>query len=117
VDSIVKPLYLGSLCTTLCWNVQVAAVVAYLVCSIFSASYVINFVVTAALLAIDFWIVKNVTGRLLVGLRWWNDVDEQGRSTWRFESLDQQVFFSPLQQACLSGATTMSYQRCEDAKM
>jgi hypothetical protein len=81
--------------------VQVAAVVAYLVCSIFSASYVINFVVTAALLAIDFWIVKNVTGRLLVGLR----------------SLDQQVFFSPLQQACLSGATTMSYQRCEDAKM
>lgn len=28
--------------------------------------------------AIDFWIVKNVTGRLLVGLRWWVDFDEEG---------------------------------------
>jgi hypothetical protein len=26
------------------------------------------------LLAFDFWTVKNVTGRLLVGLRWWNEV-------------------------------------------
>ena len=28
--------------------------------------------------AIDFWIVKNVSGRLLVGLRWWIDFDEDG---------------------------------------
>uniref|UniRef100_A0A7I4DLM1 Golgi apparatus membrane protein TVP23 n=1 Tax=Physcomitrium patens TaxID=3218 RepID=A0A7I4DLM1_PHYPA len=34
---------------------------------------------------------KNVTGRLLVGLRWWNDVDERGESTWKFESLNQQA--------------------------
>lgn len=26
--------------------------------------------------AIDFWITKNVTGRLLVGLRWWEEIDE-----------------------------------------
>lgn len=26
------------------------------------------------LLAFDFWTVKNVSGRLLVGLRWWNKV-------------------------------------------
>ncbi|KAG0578573.1 hypothetical protein KC19_4G033900 [Ceratodon purpureus] len=70
---------------------KVAAVISYLLCGLFSSSYVINFVVTAALLAIDFWIVKNVTGRLLVGLRWWNDVDEHGQSTWKFESLDQQA--------------------------
>lgn len=37
------------------------------------------------LLAADFWVVKNITGRLLVGLRWWNQVD--GDSTkWIFES-------------------------------
>lgn len=36
----------------------------------------------------DFWVVKNVTGRLLVGLRWWNDVSEEGEG-WRFESLDE----------------------------
>ena len=34
----------------------------------------------------DFWTVKNVTGRLLVGLRWWNHVDEDGKSHWVFEN-------------------------------
>ncbi|MEQ2169451.1 hypothetical protein GOODEAATRI_025358 [Goodea atripinnis] len=38
------------------------------------------------LLSCDFWTVKNVSGRLLVGLRWWNQVDEDGRSRWVFES-------------------------------
>ena len=31
---------------------------------------------------------KNVSGRLLVGLRYWNEIDEAGVSTWRFESRD-----------------------------
>lgn len=26
--------------------------------------------------AIDFWVTKNITGRLLVGLRWWEEIDE-----------------------------------------
>lgn len=38
------------------------------------------------LLSCDFWTVKNVSGRLLVGLRWWNQVDENGKSHWVFES-------------------------------
>lgn len=29
---------------------------------------------------------QNVSGRLLVGLRWWNQVDEDGKSHWVFES-------------------------------
>lgn len=33
-------------------------------------------------------VCKNVTGRLLVGLRYWNEIDEAGVSTWRFESRD-----------------------------
>jgi len=37
-------------------------------------------------LACDFWTVKNVTGRLLVGLRWWNDVKEDGSSEWKFQA-------------------------------
>jgi hypothetical protein len=28
----------------------------------------------------------DVLGRLLVGLRWWNYVDEEGNSKWMFES-------------------------------
>lgn len=31
--------------------------------------------------------VKNVSGRLMVGLRWWNDVSETGENEWKFESL------------------------------
>lgn len=44
------------------------------------------------LLSIDFWVVKNVTGRLLVGLRWWNFVDPDGNSTWKFESREVGAF-------------------------
>ncbi|XP_059572506.1 Golgi apparatus membrane protein TVP23 homolog A isoform X1 [Alligator mississippiensis] len=29
---------------------------------------------------------QNVTGRLLVGLRWWNQIDEDGKSHWVFEA-------------------------------
>ncbi|XP_072813212.1 Golgi apparatus membrane protein TVP23 homolog B isoform X1 [Vicugna pacos] len=38
------------------------------------------------LLSCDFWAVKNVTGRLMVGLCWWNHIDEDGKSHWVFES-------------------------------
>ena len=44
------------------------------------------------LLSADFWLVKNVSGRLLAGLRWWNVVDEtsQNQMTWKFESWTQE---------------------------
>jgi hypothetical protein len=51
-------------------------------------SYVLTFVMVTILSAMDFWTVKNVSGRLLVGLRWWNDVDEAGQNHWRFESFE-----------------------------
>ena len=45
--------------------------------------------------AIDFWVVKNVTGRFkiknnrkLVGLRWWQDFDDDGKEHYFFESYD-----------------------------
>lgn len=37
----------------------------------------------------DFYYLKNIAGRRLVGLRWWNEVDTStGNSTWVFESAD-----------------------------
>jgi hypothetical protein len=37
--------------------------------------------------ALDFWVVKNVSGRKLVGLRWWNLIKEDtGESEWHFEA-------------------------------
>jgi hypothetical protein len=39
------------------------------------------------LLAADFYYVKNIAGRRLVGLRWWNETNaETGESIWVFES-------------------------------
>ena len=44
------------------------------------------FIVVVCLMAADFWTVKNVTGRILVGLRWENQIDEEGNEQWIFES-------------------------------
>jgi len=45
---------------------------------------VITFIIVMIMSSLDFWTVKNVTGRLLVGLRWWSDYDEKGDEVWRF---------------------------------
>lgn len=39
---------------------------------------VITFIFVIVMAALDFWVVKNVTGRLLVGLRWWSEYDNKG---------------------------------------
>lgn len=93
-----------------------AAIVWFIVGGIFISGFVLNFVVSIVLIALDFWTVrpnhhmhatstapqttpcrtlpgtlsaplqvKNVSGRLLVGLRYWNEANESG-SAWRFES-------------------------------
>lgn len=47
------------------------------------------FIITILLLACDFYYLKNIAGRRLVGLRWWNEVDPStGDSQWVFESLE-----------------------------
>ncbi|KAG5249538.1 Golgi apparatus membrane protein [Salix suchowensis] len=33
----------------------------------------------------------NVSGRILVGLRWWNEINDLGESVWKFQSLDQEA--------------------------
>jgi hypothetical protein len=57
------------------------------------ARFITLTVMCILLLAADFWVVKNVTGRLLVGLRWWNKVEED-KTTWIFESAENQVINS-----------------------
>jgi hypothetical protein len=53
---------------------------------------ILVFIVTTVLLAIDFYYLKNIAGRRLVGLRWWNEVDPQsGDSHWVFESADPET--------------------------
>ncbi len=65
---------------------RTSAVVVYILSTWFFSSFISIFVVMIVLLSMDFWTVKNITGRLLVGLRWWNHVDEDGKSHWIFEN-------------------------------
>ncbi|XP_031575293.1 uncharacterized Golgi apparatus membrane protein-like protein CG5021 isoform X2 [Actinia tenebrosa] len=76
---------------------RITAVVAYLLCGWFSDSFITNFIIIVLLLSFDFWTVKNVSGRLLVGLRWWNYVDEDGNSHWVFESRKNNSIVTPLE--------------------
>ncbi|XP_028572964.2 Golgi apparatus membrane protein TVP23 homolog C [Podarcis muralis] len=65
---------------------RVSAIIVYLLCELLSSSYIACMVTIILLLSCDFWAVKNVTGRLMVGLRWWNQVDDDGKSHWVFEA-------------------------------
>ena len=58
-------------------------VALYLLLPLFTKSFLSKEIVII-LAAIDFWIVKNLVGRLLVGLRWWVDFDEEGEEMWKF---------------------------------
>ncbi|XP_051274266.1 Golgi apparatus membrane protein TVP23 homolog B [Dicentrarchus labrax] len=65
---------------------RVTAILVYLLCELVSRSFIACMVTIILLLSCDFWAVKNITGRLMVGLRWWNQVDDDGRSHWVFEA-------------------------------
>ena len=62
------------------------AIFLYLFQSFISSDFVLGLVLIILSLAFDFWTVKNVSGRLLVGLRWWNEIKADGSSEWIFES-------------------------------
>mmetsp|Transcript_36494 Transcript_36494/g.81251 ORF Transcript_36494/g.81251 Transcript_36494/m.81251 type:complete len:178 (-) Transcript_36494:728-1261(-) len=64
---------------------KIAAFLWFVLFSRFVGDFVKTFVISLVLIALDFWTVKNVTGRKLVGLRWWNEANDSG-SAWRFES-------------------------------
>ncbi|EUB59990.1 hypothetical protein EGR_05151 [Echinococcus granulosus] len=83
---IVKRRRLALLCH---FGVRSTALIFYLLCSWFTTAFIAPVVTLLTLFAIDFWLVKNVSGRLLVGLRWWNSIDlETGTSKWVFESVN-----------------------------
>ena len=61
----------------------------YLFGVLFIRNFVLVFIFTLLLLSLDFYYLKNIAGRRLVGLRWWNEVNTStGDSHWVFESRD-----------------------------
>eukprot|EP00271_Cylindrocystis_brebissonii_P010540 TRINITY_DN26747_c0_g1_i1.p1 TRINITY_DN26747_c0_g1~~TRINITY_DN26747_c0_g1_i1.p1 ORF type:complete len:182 (-),score=32.09 TRINITY_DN26747_c0_g1_i1:446-991(-) len=68
---------------------KAVALLFYMFGWITTAGFIVHFVICVLFIAFDFWVVKNVSGRILVGLRWWNETDENGENIWRFESLEK----------------------------
>ena len=74
----------------------------FLFLGLFTRSSVNIFVTVLLSSCLDFWLVKNVTGRYLIGLRWWSasdisseeDLDKEANETedgWYFESYNFDV--------------------------
>eukprot|EP00616_Rhizochromulina_sp_CCMP1243_P007442 CAMPEP_0118961460 /NCGR_PEP_ID=MMETSP1173-20130426/138_1 /TAXON_ID=1034831 /ORGANISM="Rhizochromulina marina cf, Strain CCMP1243" /LENGTH=249 /DNA_ID=CAMNT_0006909631 /DNA_START=15 /DNA_END=764 /DNA_ORIENTATION=+ len=71
------------------------ALLVYIFSGMFTSNFIFVCVICILLLAFDFWTVKNVTGRLLVSLRWWNHVKADGSNEWVFESVENMSDVNP----------------------
>ncbi|KAL4811301.1 hypothetical protein BDV18DRAFT_129081 [Aspergillus unguis] len=68
---------------------RLGALLMYLFGVLFIKNFILVFIITLLLLSADFYYLKNIAGRRLVGLRWWNEVNtSSGDSHWVFESAD-----------------------------
>lgn len=75
---------------------RLSPLLIYILGSLFTSNYILLFITVILLLAADFWNVKNISGRLLVGLRWWNESNELGQSIWVFENADPNRYINPI---------------------
>lgn len=80
---------------------KIAAILTYLfgglLTSIIKANSMAAIIFCIIFLAFDFWTTKNVSGRLLAGLRWWNQVKPDGTNAWLFESLEDNTLINPVE--------------------
>ncbi|OVF09264.1 putative Golgi apparatus membrane protein [Clavispora lusitaniae] len=66
-----------------------------------NSRFILHFIILILLVSADFWNLKNISGRLLVGLRWWNETNmKQGsnefENVWVFESADPNRYINPI---------------------
>lgn len=65
--------------------------------------FILHFIILVLLISADFWNLKNISGRLLVGLRWWNETNfvknspnGEFENVWVFESADPNRIINPI---------------------
>lgn len=63
--------------------------------------FILHFILLILLVSADFWNLKNISGRLLVGLRWWNETNQKAgtldfENVWVFESADPNRYINPI---------------------
>ena len=68
---------------------KIAAFLSFILLAIVLSKTTVVYLIVILLGACDFWITKNIAGRTLVGLRWWNEVKENGEEVWIFESKNE----------------------------
>jgi len=73
------------------YALKVLPFIVYLFCGIFFSSSVFQWVLAIITSAVDFWFTKNVAGRLIVGMRWNNIVNQDGESEWKFEYANKET--------------------------
>ncbi len=73
-------------------GVKAATLVAFILLDLFVKMDSLAYLVTILLGSVDFYITKNIAGRLLVGLRWWNEVKDDGSEVWIYESKNESIF-------------------------
>lgn len=75
---------------------KIVGVFCYMFLGLIVSSTITNFLTVFGSIILDFWICKNITGRILAGYRWWNDIDDDGEEIWFYESYDYELRFQPI---------------------
>ena len=71
-------------------SIKLLALLFFLFFSIFTSNEAFVMITVVLLVAADFWYTKNISGRILVGLRWWNTFDQNTQENkWTFESKNE----------------------------
>jgi len=63
-----------------------ASIFSFLFLNAFLGEEILTFIIVVVFAAFDFWTVKNITGRLLVNLRWDSHIDQFGNEVYVYES-------------------------------
>lgn len=78
---------------------KLGAVFSFLFLNAIINEEIISFVIIVLFAAFDFWTVQNITGRLLVNLRWHTEIDHFGNEKWIYESDDSKKTLQAAAQA------------------
>ena len=71
-------------------SIKLLAIIFFLFFNIFTSNEALVMIIVILLIAADFWYTKNISGRILVGLRWWNNYDPNTQENkWIFESKNE----------------------------
>jgi hypothetical protein len=87
---------------------KLLAFLSYLLLNAIVGNATLTFIVIVIFAALDFWTVQNITGRLLVGLRWKNRVNEDGTEEWLFESLNEEANLNSMDKYMFWGVLLVS---------